>query len=197
MPSRRWLSSDAETLAPALIGCLLVHERPGERLVGRIVETEAYLSEGDPASHSARGPTARNASMFLAGGAAYVYRIYGLHHCFNVVSGRAGRGEAVLVRAVEPLEGLAAMAQRRGEVPPRRLCAGPANLVVAFEIGPRHDGCALDVGELRLERGPRSRLPAPIARGSRIGLTKGRELPLRFGLAGSPWLSRPFRPTGK
>jgi DNA-3-methyladenine glycosylase len=176
----------AAVLARRLLGSILVHETGDGPLVGRLTETEAYLPEGDAGSHSRSGPTARNAAMFGRGGAAYVYRIYGLHHCFNVVSGPRGSGEAVLIRAADPLQGLAAMAARRGIAAldgraAASLCAGPARLVVAFGIGPEHDGTDLRRGPLRLRWAP----PVPGHRvivSRRIGLGRGADLALRFRL---------------
>lgn len=198
--SRRAFAGAAPELARRLLGALLVHDVPAggasgraaRRRSGRIVEVEAYLSKGDPGSHAWRGPTARNAAMFGAAGTAYVYRIYGLHHCFNVVAGPAGRGEAVLVRALEPLEGVAAMARARRSGDARSLCRGPGRLVEALGIGPAHDGCALWNGPLRVEFAA----PLPPHRvvvGRRVGLGRGRDLALRFGLRDSAFLSRPLR----
>jgi DNA-3-methyladenine glycosylase len=178
-------------VARRLLGALLVHEEDGCRVAGRIVEVEAYLSRADPASHSHGGRTARNASMFLAPGHAYVYRIYGMHHCFNVVTAREGIGEAVLVRALEPLEGLEAMASRRGRSHARDLCSGPAKLVQALGIGPRHDGLDLVGGALRIELAPEPIGEVTIRAGPRIGISKAVDLHLRFAIAGAPWLSRP------
>jgi len=180
----------ARRVARRLLGAVLVSEGPDGRTAGRIVETEAYLASGDPACHAHRGPTARNASMFGPAGSAYVYRIYGLHRCFNVVTGREGSGEAVLVRALEPLEGLDLMRRRRGRDAPRELCSGPAKLVEALAIGPGHDGLALDGGAaLRLEARPRGARPRVVAT-TRVGISRAADLPLRFYLADSPWVSR-------
>lgn len=185
----------AAELAVRLLGATLVRTtEDGARCSGRIVETEAYLAEGDPGCHATAGPTRRNRSMFAVGGIAYVYRIYGLHHCFNVVSGPAGRGEAVLVRALEPLEGVEAMVARRGGAPVERLCRGPGRLAEALAIGPESDGEALDRGPLRLELGaPLGRHRVAVGRRIGLGAGKGQELALRFGRRSSPWLSRPFR----
>ncbi|MBU3078096.1 DNA-3-methyladenine glycosylase [Sphingomonas sp. XMGL2] len=172
----------AETVARALIGATLLVDGVG----GRIVETEAYDAM-DPASHSFRGPTARNASMFGPAGHAYVYRIYGIHWCLNFVCGD-GIGSAVLVRALEPLAGLDIMQARRGGLEPARLCSGPGRLCQALAIDRRLDGLPLD-------RPPFALLPATgaaeIAIGPRIGITRGVETPWRFCLRGSPYLSRP------
>jgi DNA-3-methyladenine glycosylase len=184
--------------AAALLGWRLVHELDsgahaaaprGVRLAGRIVETEAYLAVDDDASHSARGRTARNASMFLAPGHAYVYLIYGMHHCLNVVTAPEGVGEAVLVRAVEPLEGVEVMESQRGAgTPLRDLCRGPGRLCSAFGLTRAHDGLHLAAGgALRLEP-PARRVGACVQEhlvGPRIGITKSAALPLRFREAGS------------
>lgn len=175
-------------VARRLLGAVLVHDTPEGRAAGRIVETEAYLAEGDEASHSRMGPTERNASMFLAAGHAYVYRIYGLHHCFNVVTGPEGRGEAVLVRALEPLEGLELMRERRGRGKDRELCNGPAKLASALGIGPAQDGADLLSGDLRLDGTTRRRTPVEV--GARVGITRDTDLPLRFRVRGSRWVSR-------
>ena len=166
-------------VARDLIGAILLFEGVG----GPIVEVEAY-DETDPASHSFRGPTPRNRVMFGAPGHAYVYKIYGMHFCLNFV---CRPGSAVLIRAIEPQHGHAAMTARRGGVGEQQLCSGPGKLVQALGVDLRHNGLALD-------RPPFDLLPAEashtIASGRRIGLTKGVETPWRFVMAGSPYLSR-------
>ena len=174
-------------VARALLGCVLVVETEAGRAAGRVVETEAYLSTGDEASHSARGRTARNASMFAAPGTAYVYQIYGVHFCLNVVTAPVGVGEPVLLRALEPLEGLELMAARRGRSTPRELCSGPGKLVQALGVSRELDGCAFGRDGLTILQGEEVR---EIAAGPRIGLTKAKELPLRFCVRESSWLSR-------
>ncbi len=174
------LKSGAQAAAPRLLGVEVVTRIGGALARGRIVETEAYLAEGDAASHSARGPTRRNASMFEAAGAGYVYLIYGMHLCFNVVTGAAGEGEAVLIRALEPLEGLEAMRSRRGDrVGDRDLCRGPGRLAQALGIEREDDGGALLAGG-RIQLIDRSAAPSAVEVGPRIGITKSAELPLRF-----------------
>lgn len=185
-------------VARALIGAVLVHETHAGVTAGRIVETEAYLAVDDPASHSHRGPTLRNASMFSDPGRAYVYTSYGVHACFNVVTARRGIGEAVLVRALEPIEGLQLMRERRGGAPDRNLCRGPGNLCVALGISREHDGCALSHfrsalarSELRILWPRRAVAVSDIASGPRVGISRATDLPLRFALSESPWISRP------
>lgn len=169
---------DAVDLARRLIGARLLVRGAG----GTIIETEAY-GRDDPASHSFRGPTARNAAMFGPAGHAYVYRSYGIHLCLNVV-GRPG--EAVLIRALAPDTGLDLMQRRRRGLP---LCSGPGRLTQALGIRPDDDGAGLGGPELCLT------LAAPVAdllAGPRIGISRAQDLPWRFGLAGAPGLSRPF-----
>lgn len=174
------LKRGAQAAAPRLLGVEVVTCIDGALTRGRIVETEAYLAEDDAASHSASGPTRRNASMFEAAGAGYVYLIYGMHLCFNVVTGAAGRGEAVLVRALEPLEGLDVMRRRRGgRASDRDLCRGPGRLAQALGIERADDGGAL-LARGRIQLIDRSAAPAAVEVGPRIGITKSAELPLRF-----------------
>ena len=154
---------------------------------GTIVETEAYHHE-DPASHSHAGPTARNAVMFGPVGRVYVYRSYGLHWCMNLVAGE-GPGSAVLIRALEPLDGLDRMRARRGVEVERDLCSGPGKLCQALGVTGGHDGARVDAPLFRLA--PRERSWDVVA-GPRIGISKAAGQPWRFGAAGSPYLSRPF-----
>ena len=181
--------ADATTVARRLIGMLLLVDGVG----GRIVETEAY-DRADEASHSHAGPTPRNAVMFGPPGHAYVYRSYGIHWCLNFVCREAGHGAGVLIRALEPLAGIVTMQARRGLTDPRRLCAGPGRLGQALGITPAHGGLPLDRPpfELRRRAGARPRVVA----GPRIGISRAVDRPWRFGLAGSPFLSRPFPPGG-
>jgi DNA-3-methyladenine glycosylase len=177
-------------VARELLGQVLVHESPEGTTAGVIVETEAYLRD-DPASHSFRGPTARNRSMFGPPGRAYVYLIYGIHRCLNVVTATAGVGEAVLLRALEPIEGLDLMRLRRGGVADRDLCNGPGKLVQALGVEGTHDGLDFARGPIGLRE---SRLPRParsrVVRCARVGITEGSDLPLRFYLRDSPYVSR-------
>ena len=172
-------------VAPELIGATLLFDGVG----GVIVEVEAYDGE-DPAAHGYRGRTERNASMFGPAGHAYVYRSYGIHWCLNVVCDVEDVAGAVLLRALEPLRGLDTMRARRGLDEPRLLCSGPGRLCQALGVTREHDGLPLDRPpfELRPRRGE-----VEIVRGPRIGITKAADLPWRYGLAGSRYLSRPFR----
>lgn len=173
----------APEAAAALIGARLEVEGVG----GVIVETEAY-ERSDPASHSFRGPTARNAPMFGPVGRAYVYRIYGLHWCLNLVCDASARGSAVLIRALEPLHGLETMSARRGQPPSASLCAGPGRLCQALGVTGAMNGLPFDAKPFRLELGD----PEQVWVGPRIGITQRAEAPLRFVRPGSPSLSRPF-----
>jgi len=172
-------------LAPLLIGATLTVDGVG----GVIVETEAYEAD-DPASHSFTGERPRNRAMFGPPLTAYVYRSYGVHWCFNIVTGPAGHGAAVLVRAIEPTVGLTMMAERRGMAETRLLASGPGRLTEALGISIAHDGLSLDAPPFRLT--PRDGTPDIVA-GPRIGITRAADRPWRFGLRGSPFLSRPFR----
>ncbi|MET0444794.1 MAG: DNA-3-methyladenine glycosylase [Pseudorhodoplanes sp.] len=171
-------------VARDLIGATLLFKGAG----GLIVETEAYDHE-DPASHSVKGPNSRNRSMFGPPGHAYVYRSYGLHWCLNVVCGPTP-GAAVLIRAIQPLVGLEHMRTRRGDLPERQLCSGPGRLCAALGIDGSWDGHDLGRPPFSLSSGP------PIAEvliGTRIGISRAADFTWRFGLAGSAFLSRPFR----
>ncbi len=140
-------------VAADLIGKVLVHTFRGKRTSGVIVEVEAYIGETDPACHAAPGPTKRNQPLYGRPGCAYVYLNYGIHHLVNAVTEREGFPAAVLIRALEPLEGLDAMRRRRGRkgVPDAKLCSGPGNLTVALGIGPRHNRADLTSGRLTIE----------------------------------------------
>lgn len=176
-----FFSRPPEAVARDLIGATLIYGDAG----GMIVETEAYHS-GDPASHSFRGQTLRNAAMFGPPGTAYVYRIYGMHWCLNFV---CMPGSAVLIRALEPTIGLDRMAERRGGLAPRLLASGPGRLCAALGITRDDDGKSLFEPPFALLANTEER---NVLVGPRIGITKAVEEPLRFGLEGSPYLSRKF-----
>lgn len=180
---------DTLAVARALIGKILVHRGGGAACAGRIVETEAYLAEVDAASHAFRGRTARNASMFGPPGRAYVYRSYGVHACFNVVTAARGSGEAVLVRALEPVLGLASMRRRRGASAVRDLCRGPGRLTVALGIELDHDGVSLLRGPLGVWWDSSADEALALDVTPRIGITRASELELRFCLRGSRFVS--------
>ncbi|HEX4768295.1 MAG TPA: DNA-3-methyladenine glycosylase [Lichenihabitans sp.] len=183
MLHRDFFARPVVEVACDLLGAMLCVEGVG----GTVVETEAY-DRDDPASHSFRGPTPRNAPMFGAPGHAYVYRSYGMHWCLNLV---CRPGSAVLIRALEPVLGLALMRTRRGVEAPELLCSGPGRLTQALGVTLVHNGLPLDVPPFDL--GARVGA-AEIAAGPRIGISKGIGTPWRFGLAGSPFLSRRFPP---
>ena len=180
-------SASSLEVARALVGASVFVDGVG----GTIVETEAY-DQDDPASHSYSGHTARNAAMFGPPGRAYVYRSYGIHWCLNFVCAPAGHGAGVLIRALEPTAGLDRMRARRGVDALRLLCSGPGRLGQALGITRALDGHRLDRRPFRVV--PRGDDPPPVVHADvRIGISKSVELPWRFVLAGSPFLSKPLR----
>lgn len=174
----------SEVVARALIGAMLLVDGVG----GVIVETEAY-DQSDPASHTHRGPTARNAVMFGPSGHAYVYRSYGLHWCLNFTCRPSGHGAGVLIRALEPFAGIEQMQARRGLAEPRLLCAGPGRLGQALGITMAHYGLPLDRPPFFVAAPD---APVDVVAGPRVGISKAVDAAWRFGLAGSRFLSRPF-----
>ena len=187
----RFFARPAEVVAAELIGTVMVSRIGGAVTAGRIVETEAYLGVIDPASHGFAGRrTVHNASIFGAPGLWYVYRSYGMHWCANLVAAAEGEAAAVLVRALEPVDGLDVMRERRGAVPDRQLCSGPGKLCRALGITRDLDGLTMQGSNVVVVRGAR---PGRVAATRRIGITRAEEWPLRFVEAGSRWLSRPWR----
>lgn len=183
--TRKFFDRSVHEVAPDLIGTTLTVEGIG----GMIVEVEAY-HHTDPAAHSHNGRTARNAVMFGPPGYAYVYRSYGIHWCLNFVCEAEGEASAVLIRALRPTAGLAAMRRRRGLADERLLCSGPGRLGQALAITREYNGLALDRAPFALFARTEK---VAIAAGPRIGISKAIDLPWRYGLAGSPYLSKPFR----
>ena len=188
---RAWFDRSSQDVAGELLGMRLVHDAPPGRVGGRIVEVEAYLGPEDLAAHSSRGRTARNATMFGPPGHLYVYLIYGIHHCMNVVTGPGTKPEAVLVRALALDEGVEVARGRRGPaVQDARLAAGPGNLAQALGVDRRLDGASLLDGPVRIEAGPR---PAQVSWGPRIGVAYAGDWaarPLRAWITGDPHVSR-------
>src|SRR5437016_8406224 len=182
--TKEFFARSVHNVAKELIGATFLVDGVG----GTIVELEAYHHE-DPAAHGYRGRTERNASMFGPPGHAYVYRSYGIHWCVNFVCEPKGVADAVLIRALEPTHGLDEMRRRRGLDDERLLCAGPGRLCQALGITSAHDGLAL--GDPPFELLPRETEPE-ILRGPRVGITRAREHPWRYGVAGSKHLSRPL-----
>jgi len=178
-------SAPSHRVARLLIGVTLLIDGVG----GRIVETEAYDRE-DPASHSFSGPTPRNAAMFGPPAHTYVYRSYGIHWCLNFVCRENGHGAGVLIRAIEPTAGIECMQQRRGMDDLRLLCSGPGRLCQALGVTREHNGMRLDAPSFELLPAPRA---LDVVSGPRIGISKAVDVPWRFGLAGSRFLSQPFR----
>jgi DNA-3-methyladenine glycosylase len=181
---RAFFARSVHEVAPDLIGAALLVDGVG----GAIVEVEAY-HHTDPAAHSFRGPTPRNQVMFGPPGFIYVYRSYGIHWCINFVCEEEGSASAVLIRALQPTHGVSAMRRRRRLHDERSLCSGPGKLTEALAITDKHNGLALDVPPIALHA--RAVRPEIIA-GVRIGITKAAELPWRYGLKDSKFLSKPF-----
>jgi len=181
---RGFFDRSVHKVAPELIGATLLVDGVG----GVIVEVEAY-HHTDPAAHSYRGPTERNAVMFGPPGHAYVYRSYGIHWCLNFVCEAQGSASAVLIRALQPTQGIALMRRQRGLTDERALCSGPGKLSEALGVTHRQNGLPLDHAPFEL----RARAAKPeIAVGPRIGISKAVEHPWRYGLKGSKYLSKPF-----
>jgi DNA-3-methyladenine glycosylase len=181
------LPIETESLARALLGCVLVRDSDEGKVAGRIVETEAYL-RGDPACHAYKGKSRRNATLFGPPHRAYVYQIYGTSYCFNLSSERAGEGAGVLVRALEPIEGLELMQQRRAIESKRDLCRGPGRLCRALAIDRSLDGIDLFTHP-SLWLAEDGSLSLRVRRSPRIGVTRAAERRLRFYAAGSPYVS--------
>jgi DNA-3-methyladenine glycosylase len=181
---RSFFARNVLEVAPDLIGATLLVDGVG----GIIVEVEAY-HHTEPAAHSYRGPTPRNMVMFGPAGFAYVYRSYGIHWCVNFVCEKEGSAAAVLIRALQPTHGIPAMRRRRGLHDERLLCSGPGKLCEALGISVAHNALPLDAPPIAVYRRP---APVDVVTGVRIGITKAAELPWRFGLKGSKFLSKPF-----
>ena len=186
---RAFFNRPAAEVARELLGNYLVHRFDGCGLAGRIVETEAYLGTGDPAAHSARGLTERTRVLFGPPGHAYVYLIYGMHECLNLVTEPAGQAGCVLIRALEPVCGIEEMRRRRPKAKrPRDLASGPGKLTQAMGITREHYGADVTRGPLqvRLPKVPRG---FEVQTAARIGISLSRELPLRFFVKGNPHVS--------
>ena len=181
-PGQKFFSQPTIDLAKALLGKYLVYGN----LKGKIVETEAYLYRDDPGCHAHRGPTVRNAPMFGPAGHIYVYFIYGMYYCLNIVSGKTGEGEAVLIRALEPVGGIELMMKRRKTHNIENLCSGPGKLTQAFGITRRHNNISLLTGKLQIHN---SREKPEIQISKRIGLSAGQDLELRFFIKGNRFVS--------
>jgi DNA-3-methyladenine glycosylase len=180
---KKFFNQPTVDLARALLGKILAF---GD-LRGIIVETEAYLYKNDPGCHASRGITTRNAPMFGPAGHAYVYLIYGMYHCLNIVSGKKGEGEAVLIRALEPVQGIPLMQKRRKTKKIENLCNGPGKLTQAFGITRKHNNLSLLEGDLRIYN---SRIKPVICTSKRIGLSAGKELELRFYIKENHFVSK-------
>ncbi len=188
---RAFYARPAPTVARALLGCVLVHDSPQGRQAGRIVEVEAYRGARDPASHAFRGITPRTRIMFGPPGHAYVYFTYGMHHCVNLVCEPAGTAAAVLIRALEPLQGLEAMRARRGVQEDARLARGPGCVTQAIGLDRSHDGLDLTRATLFVADQPRVRAGRRVVSGPRIGIRAGLERQWRFWLADHPCVTAP------
>lgn len=180
---------DTTQVAKELLGCYLVHNSPEGVTAGRIVETEAYLGQTDPACHSYGGMTDRCKTMFGPAGRVYVYLIYGIHYCFNITTDRPDLAAAVLIRALEPVEGIKLMQKRRGREKVTELCSGPGKLAQAMGFTREHDGASLFDGVIEVYGGglrPEEEMVAT----TRIGISKAADWPLRFYLKNNPYVSK-------
>ena len=180
---KKFFSQPTVELAKSLLGKYLCF---GD-LKGIIVETEAYLYRGDPGCHASRGKTERNAPMFAPAGHTYVYLIYGMYHCLNIVSGKEGEGEAVLIRALEPVRGIPLMQKRRKTKKIENLCNGPGKLTQAFGITRKHNCLSLLKGPIRIYD---SKIKPEICASRRVGLSAGKELELRFFIKDNRFVSK-------
>lgn len=186
----RFYARPAALVARSLLGHYLLSDVGGRRTAGVIVETEAYVGPDDPACHAwGWRRTPRTEPLYGPPGTAYVYFTYGMHWCLNAVTDRRGHPAAALIRALEPVQGIPVMRRRRGGVPDRELCAGPARLCEALGVTGALNGASMARGRLRILRNPHRGRPA-VAVTPRIGVTRAADWPLRFVIAGSPWLSR-------
>jgi DNA-3-methyladenine glycosylase len=186
-----WYQRPTLAVARDLLGAVFIRNTPEGMLTGMIVEVEAYHGASDEASHACRGRTARNDVMFHAGGALYVYFTYGMHFCMNVVTEAEGLGAAVLIRGVEPREGVDIMRRSRGEeFPLRALTNGPAKCCQAFGVGREQNGASLLGPEFMVV--PGNVIPdEAVARSPRIGIRRSADLPWRFSIRGNPFVSKP------
>lgn len=185
---RPFYERNTAVVAFELIGKILSFRQNGIVIQGRIVETEAYFGTNDPASHAYRGPTPRARVMFGPPGFSYVYFTYGNHHCLNVVTEKESVAGAVLIRAVEPLSGIEAMKKRRSTHEIQKLTNGPGKLTQAFGITREHSGKDLTAGSFCILE-PEEKMPLSINVTTRIGISRAKEMPYRFYLAASPFVS--------
>ena len=183
-----WLRDDVETAAKQLLGCYLERVINGQKGVVRIVETEAY-HQTDAASHSYKGQTPRTAVMFGPAGHLYVYFTYGMHYCMNVVTGPEGEGSAVLIRAVEPVDGIEIIRNNRGNRSDRALTNGPAKVCQALAVDRGMNGHNLDAQPLRLLHKTLT-AKEQIAQTTRIGISQATDVPWRFYIADNPFVSK-------
>lgn len=200
MLSNDFYNQPTNDVARQLLGKFLVHHSSDGTTVGKIVETEAYTTH-DPANHASRGKTARNVAMFGPAGTAYIYFIYGMYWCFNVVTGDVGVGEAVLIRAIEPVSGIDLMQRRRGTRELNQLGNGPAKLVIAMGITPRMNGESVCSSQLFMTSQWANYISPSIQENdivttTRIGVSRGQSLLQRYLLKSSPFVSLPPREKG-
>lgn len=189
MLNKKFYHQDTVKIAKELIGKYLIYESKIGKTVGKIVETEAYLYKGDQASHSSNGPNKKNLQMFGSCGRAYIYLIYGMYLCLNVVTNKSGIGEAVLIRALEPIDGIDLMKKRRKIKDLHQLCDGPAKLTIAMGITKDLNGIELTKKPLYLKPG-KNISKKLIVSTSRVGISRSADLPLRFYLKNNNFISK-------